>query len=95
MILKSNYHSRSYCDSHHVNYLSLKGGYIFARLPMQLGQSGDNVVTEVLTGLIVPLLIFYIVRKIHKGIYKFKNKTSFFQEVVLLEAKAELVLLLH
>jgi len=40
VILKSNYHSRSYCDSHYVNYLSLKGGYIFARLPIQLGQSG-------------------------------------------------------
>lgn len=44
VILKSNYYSRSYCDPHHVNYLSLKGGYIFARLPMQLGQSGGYVV---------------------------------------------------
>lgn len=95
VVLKSNYHSRSYCDSHHVNYLSLKGGYIFSRLPMQLGQSGRYVVLSGLTGLIIPLLIMYTVSKSHKGTYKFKNENSFFQDVLLLEAESEPLVLLH
>lgn len=72
VILQSNYHSRSYCDSHHVNYLSLKEAYIFARLPVQLGQSRRSGHSG-LTGLMIPLLVTYIVSKTEKGTYKFKK----------------------
>lgn len=72
MILQSNYHSRSYCDFHHVNYLRLKGGHIFARLPVQLGQSGRHG-DRGLTGLMIPPLVTYIVSKTHKGTSKFKK----------------------
>lgn len=72
MILPSNYHSRSYCDSHHVNYLSLKGECIFARLPVQLGQSGRRSDSG-LIGLMIPLLVTYFVSKTHKETHKFKK----------------------
>lgn len=74
--LQSNYHSRSYCEPHHVNYLSLKGRYIFARLPVQLGQSG-RCGDSGLTGLMIPLLMTYIVSKTHKGTYNFCKRMLF------------------
>lgn len=72
VILQSNYHSRLYCDSHHINYLSLNGEHTFARLPVQLGQSG-RCSDSGLTGLMIPLLVTYIVSKTHKGTHKFKK----------------------
>lgn len=72
VILQSNYHSRLYCDSHHINYLSLKAEHTFARLPVQLGQSG-RCSDSGLTGLMIPLLVTYIVSKTHKGTHKFKK----------------------